>query len=116
MNSERFKPMLVRDKIFLEELYSSSTPQARQIVKTVSDSKLNTLIQLLHFITKGEIKIRKEDFAAMPKRIVVILRKQVESSKSTKALLNSEREVKVKFLCKLAPYFPHITYTLFNET
>jgi len=117
MNPERFKPLLERDKVFLEELYSSqSVPNTKRILKNASDKKLDTLIRLFHFISNGEIKIRKEDFNAMSKRHVVHMKKCFEKKKSVSSLLKSERPSKLKALEKLAPHYPELLYPLFNET
>ena len=44
MNSETFKPYLVRDKVFLNELYqSSSVPNSKRLLLFAADQKLDTL-------------------------------------------------------------------------
>ena len=64
MNPETLKPQLVRDKVFLEELYSSqSVPNSKRLLNFASDSKLNTIIKFLHFVANGQIKVKREHFS-----------------------------------------------------
>jgi len=117
MNPERLKQLLERDKVFLEELYSSqSVPNTKRILKNASDNKLDTVIRLFHFISNGEIKIRKEDFNEMSKRHVLYMKKSFEKKKSVSSLLKSERALKLKALEKMASVYPQLLYPLFNET
>ena len=60
---EQLKNLMVRDKLFLKELYEGNDiEQKKQILNFASDSKLNTLIKFLHFLTNGDIKIKKRKF------------------------------------------------------
>lgn len=115
MNPENFKQYLVRDKEFLERLYSSSVPNAKRQLNQASDSKLNTLVQLIHFICNGEIKIKKEHFENMPKRLILFMRKNFEKKTKTRTIVSGERLPKLKLLHKLAPILQELLYPLFNE-
>lgn len=116
MNAESFKPLLERDKLFLEELYSlQSVASQRQKLSFAADQKLNTLIKLLYFISNGDIKLKKEHFQEIPKRIINLLHKHFEKKNSLKRILNSERESKVKLLFKVSPAFKFLLYPLFNR-
>ena len=115
MSSETLKPLLLRDKHFLEELYmSQSIPAQRRIVTFASDQKLKTIIKVIHCISNGEIKVKREHFEQISKRFVTILRRQFERKASLNRLLNSEREVKVKLLNKVCPILKFLLYPLFN--
>jgi len=117
MTPETFKPVLERDKVFLEELYSSqSAPNTKRLLNNASDRKLDTIIRLLHFISTGSIKIKREHFDEMPKRCVNLMRKSFEKKTAVRALLKSERLPKLKMLSKLATVFPQLLYPLFNES
>ena len=51
MNKETLRNYLIRDKSFLRELYEGEGRlKNNRILTFASDSKLNTLIRLLHFI------------------------------------------------------------------
>jgi len=69
MDHNRFKAILVRDKVWLEELYSTtSLPNRKRLITSASDKKLNTLIIFLHLLSTGEIKMHKKNFEALEKR------------------------------------------------
>ena len=68
-NSEqqRFKNYLIRDKEWLESLYTSTnTLQAQRLLNFATDAKLDTLIKYLHFLSNGAIQIKKANFEAIP--------------------------------------------------
>ena len=116
MNPETLKPQLVRDKVFLEELYSSqSVPNSKRLLNFASDSKLNTIIKFLHFVANGQIKVKREHFNEIPKRLVTLLRKEFERKTSRRSLINNERLSKLKILLKLVPVLKFLLYPLFNE-
>ena len=61
MNKENVKQCLQRDKEFLRELYlSDNLYKVKTILNSASDLKLNTLIKFLHFLSNGEIRIKKK--------------------------------------------------------
>ena len=66
MNKETIKNCLVRDKAFLRELYESNNSlKTKKLLTSASDLKLNTVIKFLHFLSNGEIKIKKQNFDAL---------------------------------------------------
>ena len=116
MNSESFKPYLVRDKVFLNELYSSqSVPNTKRMLLFASDQKLDTLIRVLHFISNGEIKLKKAHFDVFSKSQVSLLKKKFEKRKVLRDFLKEERKVKLSVLQRLAVIMPQLLYPLFNE-
>ena len=81
------KQYLIRDKSFLQELYSSPNPlNTKRLLNFASDSKLATVIKLLHFLANGEIPMKKSNFDAIVanKRLSFI-------KKEHKTLLCSEK-------------------------
>ena len=118
MNKDQMKALLLRDKEFLKSLYDSkSSPNAKNILKFASDSKLNTLIRLLHFIANGEIKIKRVNFEVIQaNKKLSHIKKFVEKKAAVNRLLKSEREPKLKFLKQLSSIFSALLYCLFNET
>lgn len=116
MDPERFKPLLIRDKKFLEELYqSSSLPKSKQILIFADDSKLKTLITFLHLVSTGSITIKKENFEKLENKHLKMFRKHFDKKSTYKKFLNLERQEKIKLLSKLIPILPFLLYTLFNE-
>jgi hypothetical protein len=75
MDQETMKQLLVRDKNFLRELYeSSNSASAKKLINFASDLKLNTVIKFLHFLSTGEIPIKKQNFDALieHKRLIFV--------------------------------------------
>jgi len=116
MDSQRFKSILIRDKLFLQELYQSSNiAKSKEILHFASDLKLKTLITFLHLISSGQIPIRKENFEKLGKRHIKVFRSHFDKKASYRRLSNSSREEQLKVLYKLLPMFPFLLYPLFNE-
>lgn len=117
MNPENFKPILERDKVFLEELYTSqSVPNTKRLLNFASDQKLITLIKLFHFLANGIIKMRKQHFETFSKSQLNALKKNFERKSTMKKLVQSERQIKLKILFKCAPIMNYLLHPLFNET
>jgi hypothetical protein len=67
--------------------------------------KLNTLIRFLHFLSNGEIKIKKENFEILQKtKKLSVLKRNVEKKAAVSRLLKSERVSKLKFLNNYQTY------------
>lgn len=116
MDPDHFKPILVRDKAFLESLYQSSSPaRSKNILKFASDIQIKTLIVFLHLLSSGQISISKKNFEQLEKRHIKIFTSKFESKAAHKRLLNASREEKLKLLFKLVPVLPSLLHTLFNE-
>jgi len=115
MDQSNFKALLVRDQLWLEELYSTpSLPNRKRLLNSASDKKLDTLLKFLHLLTTGEIKMHKKNFDALEKSKLRVLRRSFESKASIKRLLKSERLEKLKPLQKICSVLPILLYTLFN--
>ena len=117
MNREVFKNYLIRDKGFLKSLYEGEDKNQKfRILNVASDTKLNTLIRFLHFLSNGEIKIKKANFDVLQSnRKLNLIKRQVEKKAALARLLKSERQEKLKFLKKLCGVYSALLYCLFNE-
>lgn len=116
MDHEKFKSLLVRDKDWLERLYSiQSLPMRKNVLNSASDKKLDTLIKFLHLLSSGNIKMFKKNFESLQKAQIQFLRKNFEKKTSAHHLLSLEREEKLKILNRLCRVLPFLLYTLFNE-
>jgi len=116
MDNSRFKSMLVRDKLFLQELYqSSSRARSKQILQFANDSKLKTLITFLHLISSGQIPIKKENFEKLANKHLRSFRNHFDRKAAYKRLLQASREEQLKVLYNIIAVFPYILHTLFNE-
>ena len=117
-NSEqtRFKALLVRDKPFLAELYlSTNVLNTKRVLNFGGDTKLDTLVKFLHYLSAGAIKIKKTTFENIKKTHIALVKKNFESKSALNKVLHSEREEKLKILRKIAPSLQFLLYPLFNE-
>jgi hypothetical protein len=116
MNKERMKSLLIRDKEFLRELYQNPNYlKKKKILNAANDSQLNTLIWFLHYLSTGEIRMKKLHFDNLPARKIILLKQKVESKHNLSTIISSNRTQKLLFLNKLAENFSHLLYPLFNE-
>ena len=117
MNKEVLKSYLIRDKTFLRELYESPNKLVcNRILNFTSDIKLNTLIKYLHFLSNGEIPIKKANFDLIQsQKKLNLIKKVVEKKSAASKLLKAEREAKLKFLKQLSSVYAPLLYVLFNE-
>ena len=117
MDKDTFKAYCMRDRGFLKSLYEGENRlKNNKILNVASDTKLNTLIRLLHFISNGEIKILKENFEVIrDARKLNILKRHVEKKSTLIRLLKGERVDKLKFLKQFSSVYSSILYIFFNE-
>ena len=115
MSNAQFKTHLQRDKTFLKDLYKSdSKSKSRKLLTFATDSELLTLIKYTHFVTNGEIHIKKKDFDALGK-FIVFLKKNFEKKASFQRIYQMTRMQKLKVLSKFLTHFPHLLAPLFEE-
>jgi hypothetical protein len=116
-NREGMKSLLIRDKGFLRELYEGPNPlKNNRVLNGASDSQLNTLLKFLHFLSNGEIKMKKENFEILEKaKKLKLIKLKVEKKTHLKTILKAERKDKLKFLNKLCNLYSALLSTLFIE-
>ena len=116
MSKEQLKSALIRDKLFLKELYeSNSLSKSKRILNFANDGQLVTLIKYLNLLSTGVIKIQKRFFDALEKRHLAFMKKHFEKKTQLQHLLASERKQKLKILLRLSSIFAHLLAPLFNE-
>ncbi len=117
MNKEQLKSYLLRDKGFLKNLYEGPNPlKNKKVLTSAEDTELNTLIKYLHFLSNGEIKMKKECFQTIQESHKLnYIRKGVEKKSKVLSLLKDSRTKKLKFLCQLVRIYSSLLYPLFNE-
>lgn len=109
------KSLLLRDKEFLRELYESNNLyRTKKLLENASDAKLNTLIRYFHFISNGEISIKKHHFELLSKKQLNLIRKNFEKKSSLTNLLNEERSVKLKLIKVFSSVYSSVLSPLFN--
>lgn len=117
MSNEQFKAQLIRDKLFLKELYeSNSLSKSKRILYFASDAEISTLLKYIHFVSNGEIKIKKANFEALKKHHLVAIKRNFEKKAKFLIVLRLSRKEKMKILSKFAPVFSHLLSPLFNES
>jgi hypothetical protein len=116
MSVEQFKAQLVRDKLFLKELYlSKSSSRSKRLLYFASDPEIATLLKYLHFISIGEIKIKKANFEALRSYHLNAIKKNFEKKSKFQQVLRVSRKEKIKILSKFTSGFSHLLAPLFNE-
>ena len=116
MNQDQMKSLLQRDKLFLKSLYKSdSVSKSRRILSFATDAEINTLLKCLHYISNGEIPIKKEHFARLEKRHISLIRQKLESKSMCQKTLQKARKEKLQFLFKLSKTYPFLLTPLFVE-
>ena len=117
MNKEQMKSYLIRDKGFLKELYEGQNSlKNKKVLQNADDSELNTLIKFLHFLSSGEIRMKKENFQKIQEsnRLKLLIKTVEKKSKAFK-LLKASRKAKLSFLNKLSNVFSYLLDSLFTE-
>lgn len=115
MNAETLKSLLIRDKLFLKELYEGNFLFNRKTLQTAEDLKIKTLLFYFHFLCRGLIPFHKSNFEKIPAYLIKLMRKTVESKQSFQKTLNESRLNKINFLSRYCKVFSFILYPLFNE-
>jgi len=116
MNHNQMKSLLQRDKEFLKNLFKSDSIQkSRRLINFATDSEITTLMKYLHFISNGEIPIKKENFNALEKRHLQLIKKKFVNKQSLFQALQLSRKDKLQILLKLIKIFPHLLSPLFRE-
>jgi len=116
MNITQMKSLLHRDKVFLKNLYKSDSVQkSRRLITFATDSEITTLFKYLHFISNGEIPIKKENFSALEKKHLLLFKKKLQNKHSFSLILQLTRKDKLQILMKLIKIFCHLLTPLFQE-
>lgn len=56
---EKLRKSLVHNKLFMRELFESNALIAKKVLCSANDSQLKLVIQILYFVSKGEIPLKK---------------------------------------------------------
>ncbi len=117
MDKKLMRSYLIRDKVFLKDLYTGDEPaKNKRLLYIADDGQLNTLIKYLHFLANGEIEIKKSIFEIIDKsKKLKLITRKVEHLKSTQTLVSGQRSQKLFFLNQLTDIYPALLYPLFNE-
>ena len=79
MSYEQFKATLVRDKLFLKELFeSNSQAKSKRLLMFATDSQITTLVKYLNMLCTGQIKIKSAHFNVLDKRHLSTFKRHFE--------------------------------------
>jgi len=112
---ETFKAYLVRDRVFLRQLYEGPNPlKNTRIIFTASETEINTLIKFIHYVCNGKITLAAKDFAAIKnKRKLSFIVKNFEKREALENLLHKDIQYKKSLLIQLSVVYPYLLSTLF---
>lgn len=118
MNEDHLKELLIRDKVFLKQLYTGpNVLKNKDVLNTAAEIELNTLLKYLHYVANGKIPITKANFNILQKsKKLTFLQKQIEKPTHLIKLINGNRKLKINFLLKISNVLPQLLYALFNLT
>jgi len=97
MTPEQFKPSLVRDKEYLRQLYSAeSVPYSKRLLMFSSDQQLDTVLKLMHFISTGQMRLKKTHFDSFSKIQITFLKKILRKKQLSPNFLKMTAKTKSK--------------------
>ena len=70
----------------------------------------------MHFLTNGDITIKKANFESIPQKNIKFLKQKVEKKAALSRLLKSDRISKLKILKSQVSIYNFLLYCLFNES
>jgi len=117
LSKDVLKACLIRDKGFLKQLYQEPDyTKNRKTLQTADDCELNTLIKYLHFLSNGEIPMKKNNFQAIKEsKKQAVITKTVEKKSRALVMLKGSRVTKLKFLLQLIKIYSFLLYPVFNR-
>lgn len=117
MNRNDLKLLMVQKKEFLKNLFlTKSTKALKSILLSAHLEDLDLLLNILFFITQGDIPIKKVNFQILQKtKKISILHKYFQSEKHFKKILISPLKEKTMILIKFLPVMSNLLYPLFKS-
>ena len=114
LSKSRLRPIPIANR---SSLYEGVDPfKNKKVIQTADDGELNTLIKFLHFLSNGEIVMKKANFEKIHEgQKLKLLTKTVEKKSKTLKLVKGPRKDKIKFLNRLLHVYSALLYCLFNE-
>lgn len=116
MNKYQLKHNMQRDKGFLSDLYLNESDQRRKILKNATKSEIKTLVFVIHFLVKGEIKIKAAMFEKIKhSKKLNLLNEYFSEKKSLQTILNWKAGDLLTLLFKFLNIYHPILFPLFNK-
>lgn len=116
MEESKLRALMLQNRAFLQQLYTSNSMQAKKILAVATNVQLKLICEVIHKVSCGSIAMRKDDFPLLKRaKKVNYLEKTFFSKQSLNKILRADREWKMEKLSKLASVFPILLHALFNE-
>ena len=100
----------------MSEVYGSNKLSVKKTLSSASDLQIKILINVLHYVAAGDIKLTRTDFdtIAKAKKTRYLFKNFKEKSKANK-LLKAGRKVQLECLFKLSSLYQQLLRRLFHE-
>ena len=110
----QLRKRMIFHKQFLLELYNSNALKSKKVLTSATDAQLKLLINILHFVSIGDIPLSRQSFNSISKsRKTTFLSKKFDSKAKTKKLVKSSRKEQLGILFKLGSSYGKILESLF---
>ncbi len=106
---------LQKNKRFLKGLYLGNKVQNLARLEVASKYQISNLLNVIHYICKGDIKIKKENFDAIKKAKRIDALYSLRNASEVKIFKTKPIESQILFLKKFASLYVYILHPLFNK-
>lgn len=117
MHHSELRNLLLQNKQFLKDLYESEVKSnTKHLLLHSSNEQLNILLNILYYITQGEIPIKKHNYKALQEsKKLNLLHKHFDSNLKLNAVLNYPLKEKTKLLLRFLSILKILLYPLFHN-
>ena len=113
MRNEILRKRLLKEKIFLYEVYNSDTKKIKQLLSSATPSQINTILNYLHKVCTEHVRMKKTDFDQLvAKKRLIRLRRGVEKKLSLKNALKDKLK-SLEFLLDISSTLPLLFRPMF---
>ncbi len=115
MNKDNLKKLMLKNKTFLRQLYSSASIKTKKAILLRSNlEQVDTLLNILFYITQGDIPIKKSSYDVLDKHsILEVLHTTFLSLHKLNTLLENSLKQKTVFLLKFIKFYKYLLQSLF---
>ena len=112
----KLRSLMILNLKFLSEVYGSNKLSVKKTLSSASDLQIKILINVLHYVAAGDIKLTRNDFdtIATAKKTRYLFKNFKEKSKANK-LLKAPRKEQLECLFKLSSLYQQLLRRLFHE-
>lgn len=115
MKPAALRKFMLKNRVFLHMLFSEPKKVTAQRLSLCTNIQANVLLHILHEIVKGNIPLRKADYATLRKTKRLTHIESIESKPKFREILKASREKKVQFLRKIVALYPLLLKLLFED-